>query len=289
MRLPHIELAWSDLLDIVLTGYIVYVLLVLIRGTRAVQILQGLALLLLLRVLAQFFHLWTIFSLLNGLLIASGVAIPVVFQPEIRRALAQLGRASLFEANAWQNEPPSADNVYTSIGQAASVLSRSAIGAIIVLERNIGLAEYAQSGTPVGAQVSAELLLSLFAPRSPLHDGAAIVRRERIAAAGCFLPLSETALSGRRLGTRHRAALGISEQTDALAVVVSEESGEIAIARDGQLSAPLESGEAVAAALKSASGQGSSVRRAWLVDYVKTLWNGSDGAGNQLDQTQLRS
>ncbi|MBC5824635.1 MAG: TIGR00159 family protein [Candidatus Eremiobacteraeota bacterium] len=287
MNLPHIELAWSDLLDIVLTSYIVYLILLLIRGTRAVQILQGIALLVLLRLMAQFFHLWTIFSILNGLLIASGVAIPVVFQPEIRRALAQLGRARFFQTHPWHHDPETVEEVCAILGQTASVLARSAIGAIIVVERNIGLAELVESGTNIGGYVTTELLLSLFSPRSPLHDGAVIVRRDRIVAAGCFLPLSEAGLMGRRLGTRHRAALGISEQTDAIALVISEETGGAAIARDGKLSDTMDSADGVAKALRAVLSPAATLRRVNFVDQVRTLWTKANGAA-RLDQTQLR-
>ncbi len=289
MRMLHIELAWSDLLDIVLTAYIVYLLLLLIRGTRAIQILQGIALLLLLRVIAQFFHLWTIFSILNGLLIASGVAIPVVFQPEIRRALAQLGRARFLQTQPWQHDRQTVEEVCAILGQAANVLSRSAIGAIVVVERSIGLAEYVESGTHVGASVSAELLLSIFSPRSPLHDGAVIIRRDKIVAAGCFLPLSESTLFDRRLGTRHRAALGVAEQTDAIALVISEETGRIALAYDGHLSDSVESSDALTVSLRSILSPTAPTRHLNFIEFLKAIWTKANGAGNRLDQTQLRS
>jgi diadenylate cyclase len=235
MKFPHIALGWPDIADIILTAYFVYAVLLLIRGTRAMQILQGLALLLVLRAGAQYFHLWTVFSLLNALLIVSGVAIPVVFQPELRRALAQLGRAGFQGAPSLSHERESVERLCAVLGTAAAVLSRSAIGAIIVIERNAALDDYVESGSKVDALVTAEMLLSLFAPRSPLHDGAVVIKGDRIAAASCFLPLSERVLFDRRMGTRHRAALGITEQTDALALIVSEETGAIAIARDGVL------------------------------------------------------
>lgn len=289
MKLPHIALAWTDIADIILTAYFVYAVLLLIRGTRAMQILQGLALLLVLRVGAQYFHLWTVFSLLNALLIVSGVAIPVVFQPELRRALAQLGRAGFQEAPALGHDRESVERLCAVLGTAAAVLSRSAIGAIIVIERNAALDDYVESGTRVDALVTAEMLLSIFAPRSPLHDGAVVIKGDRIAAASCFLPLSERVLFDRRMGTRHRAALGITEQTDALALIVSEETGAIAIARDGKLEEQSASPQTVAAALKSAL---VSARRAQerqtIFDYARTLLNRVHVSSNGLDKTKLR-
>lgn len=289
MKFPHIALSWPDLFDIALTAYFVYLVLLIIRGTRGMQILQGIALLLILRAGAQYFHLWTVFSLLNALLIVSGVAIAVVFQPELRRALAQLGRAGFHEGRALPHDREAVDKVCTVLGSTAAVLSRSAIGAIIVIEGNAALDEYIESGTKIDSLVSAEVLLSLFSPRSPLHDGAAIIRRDRISAAGCFLPLSETVLLDRRMGTRHRAALGITEQTDALALIISEETGAIAIARDGRLEEQAQNPQAVAAALKSSltSTRGAE-QRPTIVDYARTLLQRVHVSTNGLDKTKLR-
>jgi diadenylate cyclase len=274
MTLPHIVLSGSDLLDIALTSYIVYIVLLLIRGTRAVQILQGIALLVVLRQLVQYFHLWTMFSILNGLLIAIGVAIPVVFQPELRRALAQIGRTGFLEPRAAHHDAEAIADLCSALSSAAVLLSRAAIGAIVVVERNTGLEEYAESGTELDAHISPELLVGLFTPRAPLHDGAVIVRRDRILAAGCFLPLSENIdATGKRWGTRHRAALGITEQTDAVALVVSEETGAIAVAQDGKLTEHFASAEAVDRALKSIFARPSPVRPAGWIDAIRNLWS----------------
>lgn len=289
MKFPHIALAWTDIADIILTAYFVYAVLLLIRGTRAMQILQGLALLLVLRAGAQYFHLWTVFSLLNALLIVSGVAIPVVFQPELRRALAQLGRAGFQGAPSLSTERESVDRLCAVLGTAAAVLSRSAIGAIIVIERNAALDDYIESGSKVDALVTAEMLLSLFAPRSPLHDGAVIIKGDRIAAASCFLPLSERVLFDRRMGTRHRAGLGITEQTDALALIVSEETGAIAIARDGVLEEQSANPQTVAAALNSALvSSRRAAERQTIFDYARTIMSRMHVSPNGLDKTKLR-
>jgi diadenylate cyclase len=260
------------------------------RGTRGMQILQGIALVLILRAGAQYFHLWTVFSMLNALLIVSGVAIPIVFQPELRRALAQLGRAGFHEGRLQTGEGSRVQELCASLGTAATVLSRSAIGAIIVIERQAALDEYAETGTMIDALATAEVLLALFTPRSPLHDGAAIIRRDRVLAAGCFLPLSEALSLDRRTGTRHRAALGVTEQTDALALVVSEETGGIAIARDGRLEEQPQNAQAVAAALQAslAATRGTQGKRPTVIDYARTLFHRVHLANNGLDKTKLR-
>jgi diadenylate cyclase len=219
------------------------------------------------------------------------VAIPIVFQPELRRALAQLGRAGFHEGRLQTREGARVHELCAVLGTTATVLSRSAIGAIIVIERHAALDEYAESGTLIDALASAEVLLALFTPRSPLHDGAAIIRRDRVLAAGCFLPLSEAISLDRRTGTRHRAALGVTEQTDALALVISEETGGIAIARDGRLEEQPQSAQAVAAALQGSltAMRGTPGKRPTIFDYARTLMHRVHLANNGLDKTKLRS
>ncbi len=291
LQLPHLTLSFWDVLDIIATAYIIYLVLIIMRGTRGMQILQGIALLLILRAAAQYFHMWTVFSLLNALLIVSGVAIPIVFQPELRRALAQLGRAGFHEGRQQPYDAARLQELCATLGTAATVLSRSAIGAIIVIERQAALDEYAESGTMVDALATAELLLALFTPRSPLHDGAAIVRRDRVLAAGCFLPLSEALSLDRRTGTRHRAALGITEQTDAVALVISEETGGIAIAKDGRLEEQPQSAQGVSAAVQAAlvATRGARRRRLTFVDHARNIMQRVHLANNGLDKTKLRS
>ena len=288
MRLPHIALSWTDGLDIVLTAYVVYVVLLLIRGTRAVQILQGIALLLVLRLVAQWLHLWTLLTIFNGLLIASGVAIPVVFQPELRRALARLGTGGFLEDFGPRRSPGGADDTPAVIGRTAAVLSRSGVGAIVVVEGSTGLEEFVETGRRIDAVASTELLLSLFSPKAPLHDGAAIVRGDRIVAAGCFLPLAERAPAQPRIGTRHRAALGIVEQTDAVAVIVSEETGDVEIAQDGRLASCGRSPEEVEAALRAALRPSARPRMTWI-DRVRGSLSRSNGIANGSDTTKLRA
>ncbi|HET9342088.1 MAG TPA: diadenylate cyclase CdaA [Candidatus Eremiobacteraceae bacterium] len=287
MELPHITFGWTDVLDVVLTAYVVYVVLLLIRGTRAVQILQGIALLLVLRLIAQGLHLWTMLSIFNGLLIASGVAIPVVFQPELRRALALLGTGEFLEGRGAHHGAGTDGEVAGIVGRAAANFARGAIGAIIVIERATGLEEYVESGRVLDARISYELLLTLFAPKTPLHDGAVIVRRDRIVAAGCFLPLSEATVD-RRIGTRHRAALGLTEQTDSIVLLVSEETGDIEIARAGRLTLVGKGAEDATSALLQAMAPASTAQNVSFIDRVRMLWGRADGAADRFGKTQLR-
>lgn len=222
---------WRDILDVALVFVVIYYLLLLIRGTRAVQILLGILFLGGIYYLAGRFELLTLQSLLSHFLSLLPLAIIVLFQQEIRRALANFGRNPLWGFNAQSR----AQSTIEEVELAASDLAAGRVGALIVIQRLEGLRDYIENGVEVDAQVSSALLVNLFTPDTPLHDGAAIIQQDRVAAASCFLPLSSRAGLAQELGTRHRAALGISEETDALAVVVSEESGAISVAVGGQL------------------------------------------------------
>ncbi|MEB3203186.1 MAG: diadenylate cyclase CdaA [Candidatus Sericytochromatia bacterium] len=232
-------LRWQDLLDITIVSLVFYRLFLLIRGTRAVQLLRGLLLLLTAYLVANALQLHTITWLVQSTATMLIVAVPLVFQPELRRALAMLGQGEIFRPERFAAARPD-EEVQHLIGElvaTARVLTSRKVGALIILERQTGLKEFAETGTAIGAKVSAELLTSLFLPGSPLHDGAVLLRGDRIVAAGALLPLSETIRrSARRpIGTRHRAALGLTETTDALAIVVSEETGALSLAEQGQL------------------------------------------------------
>ena len=231
----------TDVIDIVATSVLIYYVLLLIRGTRAVQILTGLFVLAGLLGLANLLHLYLLGAILQLLFFGAAVTLAIVFQPELRRALEQIGRGGLLhignETTDWMRPE---DKSISTLAHAAFLLSRNKLGGLIVIEQQSGLKEFAESGTVLHAELSEELLLAIFMPRSPLHDGAVIVRENTIEAAGCFLPLAEQRLAERRVGTRHRAALGLTEQTDAVVVVISEETGAISIAREGKLSRPLE-------------------------------------------------
>ncbi|HEY8296735.1 MAG TPA: diadenylate cyclase CdaA [Candidatus Baltobacteraceae bacterium] len=230
----------TDALDIVATSVLIYYVLLIIRGTRAVQILTGVLVLVGLLGIAKLLNLLLLGSILQVIVVGAAVTLPIVFQPELRRALEQIGRGWFFRSSSERERVRPEDKSIVMIAKAAFLLSRNRLGALIVIEQATGLKEFVESGTTLNAELSAELLLSLFVPRSPLHDGAVIVRENIIEAAGCFLPLAEQSLTERRIGTRHRAALGLAEQTDAVIVVVSEESGNIAVAREGKLSRAIE-------------------------------------------------
>ena len=227
----------ADIADILATSILIYYLLLLIRGTRAVQILTGVLVLVALLGVANLFHLLLLGTILQLIVVGAAVSLPIVFQPELRRALEQLGRGGFFHFGETEDHRTRPDDKGMAIvAKAAFLLSRNKYGGLIVIEQQTGLKEFVESGTTLNAALSAELLLSIFVPRSPLHDGAVIVNEGTIEAAGCFLPLAEQSLAERRLGTRHRAALGLAEQTDAVVVVISEETGAISLAREGKIS-----------------------------------------------------
>ncbi len=217
-------------MDIVLVAFLIYQFLMLVRGTRAAPMLVGVATLGLAFYLARLGELRTLNWLLSTLLPYVVFALIVVFQSEIRHALANLGsRISLMRSSA------SAADVYDDIVLAANLFSQNQTGALIVIEREIGLRTYIESGVALDARLSYDLLATVFRPSAPLHDGAVIVQRDRIAAAACFLPLSMNPVLSTQLGTRHRAGIGITEETDAVAVIVSEETGAISVAVSGNI------------------------------------------------------
>jgi diadenylate cyclase len=239
IALPDVPFGVSDLVDIAATSLLVYYLLVLIRGTRAVPILLGIAVLAGLLGLANVFHLLVLATVLQFALLGTAVTLPIVFQPELRRLLEQLGRGGLIARREGADDAHTLEDAVTVLARAALILSRNRVGALVAIEGATGLREFVESGTRLDARLSVELLLSIFTTLSPLHDGAAIVRGDEIEAAGCFLPLSENVLTESHLGTRHRAAIGLSEQTDAVVLVISEQTGAISIARTGKLSREL--------------------------------------------------
>jgi len=229
------RITWIDLLDILLVAAIFFVILYLVRGTRAVPLLRGIILLLiLLALLGSAFQLRAFGWLVERALPALLVAVPVIFQPELRRALERLGRAgSLLSRPTGQRA--ALERSLSSVTEASRVLAQRHTGALIVLERETGLQEYVETGVLLDAVVSPELLIALFDPHIALHDGAVILRGGRVLAAACVLPLSTAFLDDRRLGLRHRAALGITEETDAVTVVISEERGAISVAHNGRI------------------------------------------------------
>jgi diadenylate cyclase len=225
---PHIPLI--SIVDILLVAILIYQLLALIRGTRAAPMLLGLAVLALAFYFARLGELRTLNWLLSTLLPYVVFALIVVFQSEIRHALANLGTRIWLGGSS-----NTAGDVYDDIVLAANLFSQNQTGALIIIEREIGLRTYIESGVPLDARLSYDLLATLFRPSAPLHDGAVIVQRDRIAAAACFLPLSMNPVLSTQMGTRHRAGIGVTEETDAVAVIVSEETGAISLAVKGNI------------------------------------------------------
>ncbi|MGQ0570841.1 MAG: diadenylate cyclase CdaA [Armatimonadota bacterium] len=225
-----------DLLDIAIVTALIYQVLLLVRGTRAVQLALGLAVLSTVYTASRVLKLNTLQWVLSGLPVAIPVALLVIFQPELRRMLEQLGRGGVFVSSFGMDlGREETIRLVNDVARACRILSTRRTGALIVLERRTGLNDVIESGIKVDALVTVQLLITTFFPNTPLHDGAVVIRGNRLTAAGCLLPLSENPHLSRTLGTRHRAALGMSEATDAIAVVVSEETAGISMARDGHL------------------------------------------------------
>jgi diadenylate cyclase len=229
-------------LDISIVAYLVYKLFSLIRGTRAVPLINGIFILVIGYLVAQWLELYTIQYLLEKLLVGVSVAVPVIFQPELRRALEHLGRGRLLPTARRTDELREEEltRVIDQVVRAAEILGRTQTGALIVIERETGLGEFIDAGIKVDGLVSWELLTNIFIPNTPLHDGAVILRGNRVAAAACWLPLAEASVLSHELGTRHRAGVGVTEQSDAIAVIVSEETGTISLAHGGKLTRHLD-------------------------------------------------
>ncbi len=225
-----------DVVDILIVAAVLYKLFILIRETRAEQLTKGIVVLLILTKLSEWLELYTINWILNNAMTVGTLALLIVFQPELRRALEYIGRSRLFTKSLIELRGESHLKVVEEIVEAAASLSRQKIGALIVLERQTGLNEVVETGTKLDALVSSDVLINIFIPNTPLHDGAVIIKDDRIKAAACFLPLTDNMNISKELGTRHRAALGISERSDSLSIIVSEETGAISLAENGTIS-----------------------------------------------------
>lgn len=230
------QFGWRDLIDIAIVSLILYRLLLLVRGTKAARMLVGLVLLLIGSIISRHLPLYTLDWLLQGFWAYIVIALIVLFQPEIRRALAKIGETPFLEAFTAAEELKSLEEII----KAAVSLSNRKIGALMVIERETNLKDFVELGTALDARVTRELLMSVFHPTSPIHDGAVVIRGNRIVAAGCFLPIALSGDISRTFGTRHRAALGLTEETDAVAVVVSEETGGISFSMGGRLETNLD-------------------------------------------------
>ena len=241
-NLTH-RLGIIDIIDILIVAVIIYELLLLTRHTRGSALLKGLFLLLVIMLVSNMLGLKSLNWLLLAILQNGALVLVILFQPELRKALERMGRSRLMTKGNRRNVDEERDTVIAEIVQTVVDLSRRRVGALLVFERQTGLEDVIETGTRLNAEVSAPLLENIFEPNTPLHDGAAVIRDDQVIAAACILPLAEASGLSRELGTRHRAAVGISESTDAAVVVVSEETGIVSMARDGALKRPLSTDE----------------------------------------------
>lgn len=226
-----------DILDISIMSLILYRLLLIVKGTKAAQMLIGLGVLLIASMASRYLELFTIDWLVQSFWAQIVIAIIVLFQPEIRRALAHMGEAQFLTFTSAE-ELKSLEEIV----RATVALANRKIGALMVIERDTSLKDFVEVGTPLDAKVSKELLLSIFHPTSPIHDGAVIIKGNRVAAAGCFLPITLSSEVSKTLGTRHRAGIGLTEETDAIAIIVSEETGSVSMVMDSKMETRLDMG-----------------------------------------------
>lgn len=227
--------SWAAAIDIVLVALAVYYLLVLVKGTRAVQLVKGIVVLVALIFATQALELKTVHWLLSRALLPGVIALVILFQPELRLALEQIGRGKFWSPSLTTLHQETITQVVNQIARAVKQLSQNRTGALIAIEQRVGLNDVAQTGRAIRGMVSSDLLRTIFLPGGPLHDGAVVIRGDQIVAAGCLLPLTERDDVSTTLGTRHRAALGLSEQSDALVIVVSEETGAVSLSQQGEL------------------------------------------------------
>ncbi len=230
-----VNLRVKDIIDILIVATAFYKLFQLIRETRAEQLTKGILALFVFTKVSEWLQLYTVFWILEKTMTVGILALIIVFQPELRRALEYIGRSNFFTKSFMEVKDESLSQLVEEIVEAVASLSRQKIGALIVIERATGLSEIVETGTRIDGIVSSDLLINIFIPNTPLHDGAVIIKEDMIKAAGCFLPLTENTSLSKDLGTRHRAALGVSEKSDSLSIIVSEETGAISIAENGSL------------------------------------------------------
>jgi diadenylate cyclase len=264
-----------DIIDILIVAFIIYRVLLLIRGTRAMQMLTGLGILGVAFFLSSTLELFTTNWLLSHFFDYLFLIVIVLFQDDLRRALTNVGKNPFFSASSEEEEREMVDE----IARAATRLARERIGALIVVERETGLKNFIDTGSRIDARVKSELLYSIFVPSSPIHDGAVILTQGRVAAAGCFLPLSKDPNIDKKYGTRHRAALGLTEDTDAIVVLVSEEAGEAHLVKNGKITMNLNETElraSLSALLDIARRQAGLSRR--MGGWLQGLWPGLDGS-----------
>lgn len=263
-----------DIIDIAVVAYFLYRIYLMLKNTRAATLVKGLIVLVLFMLISKWLNLHVISWLLEKSMTVIMVALPVVFQPELRRALEQIGRGRLFHKGSELDEQEM-EEMLSSVANATVIMSRRKEGALMVFERETGLEERIETGVAVDGLISDSLLLNIFEKDTPLHDGAVIIRGKRIVAASCLLPLTENRNLSQELGTRHRAAIGISEQSDAVVLVVSEETGAVSIARNGELMRYLTADD-VKKILRSYLFKPSHNVKETIFDKIKHLRGGDD-------------
>ena len=264
----------KNAVDILLVWFVIYKLITVIRGTKAVQLLKGIFVIVIVRGLSNLLGFNTLEWMMEQVMLWGVLGIIIIFQPELRRALEQLGRGRIFSrSNLRENEEQ--DRLVEAVTNAVSYMAKRRIGALITLEKETGMGDYIETGIQMDSMLTSELLINLFIPNTPLHDGAVVIHKKRIAAAACYLPLSESPFISKELGTRHRAALGVSEVTDSITIVVSEETGAISVTKNGELQRNLE--------LEEFS---KLIRREWFVGENETVttstglnWRGKKNNG----------
>ena len=261
-----------DVIDILIVAIIIYELLLLTRHTRGSALLKGLFLLLIIAFLSNLLGLVSLNWLLNAILQNGAIVLVVLFQPEFRKALERMGRSRVFKKGG--HKPLNEDNdlIISEIIQTIMDLSKRRVGALIVFEQQTGLEDVIETGTRLNAEISAPLLENIVEPNTPLHDGAVVIRDNEIMAAACILPLAEASGVSRELGTRHRAAVGISENTDAIVIVVSEETGIVSLARDGHLTRPL-----TVKNLEEVLGEIYTSRKSRVLSFFKNMKEDAEG------------
>lgn len=264
----------SVVLDVLITWYFIYHLTLLMKGTKAVQLANGIILIMVARVLAGWAQLTTVTFILDQIVSWSVIGIIVIFQPEIRRGLERLGRVSLF-SDSENSKREQQEKLVKELDKAIQYMSKRRIGALITLEQKTGLEEYVETGIKLDALVTGELLINIFIPNTPLHDGAVIIKNNRVQVASAYLPLSDNAMIPKSLGTRHRAAVGISEVTDAITVVVSEETGGVTITRNGQFMVDLSQQEYLKY-LRAELVTEENKKQPWPIRLARGIWNWGD-------------
>lgn len=223
----------ANVVDILVVWFCIYKLILMVRGTKAVQLLRGIVIILVIKIISEYVGLQTIAWIMDRVIQWGVLATIIIFQPELRRGLEHLGRGTLF--GKAKRETNQTVKMIEGLDKAVQYMAKRRIGALISIEKETRLDEYIATGIPLDADISGELLINIFIPNTPLHDGAVLIKDNKIAAAAGYLPLSENPFISKELGTRHRAAIGLSEVTDALTIIVSEETGEVSVAQNSEL------------------------------------------------------